>query len=83
MLPPTRLIIISLTLYFVFPLQIKNGTVWHLYCYYCTFTAVDTNGSDDYADDVCSLNEETECDVPPSFEDNWLVDPDVPLIEQE
>ena len=46
------------------------------------FTAVDTNGSDDYADDVCSLNEETECDVP-SFEDNQLVDPDVPLIEQE
>lgn len=49
---------------------------------YFTLTAVVTDGSDDYADDVCSLTEEAKCDVP-RFEDNQLVDPDVPLIEQE
>ena len=37
---------------------------------------------DSYADDVCSLNDELECDGS-LFEDNHLVDPDVPLIEQE
>ena len=45
-------------------------------------TAVDTDGSEDYAEDVCSLNGESGCSVP-IFEDNRLVDPDAPLIEQE
>lgn len=46
------------------------------------YTADDTDGSEDYAEDVCSSNDESECSVP-MFEDNQLVDPDVPLIEQE
>ena len=45
-----------------------------------SFTATDTEGSDDYTDDVCSMNEEARCSITTS---NHLVDPDVPLIEQE
>ena len=41
------------------------------------FTDADTDASDDYVDDVCSSNEENETVY------QSVVDPDVPLIEQE
>ena len=41
------------------------------------FIDADTDASDDYADDVCSSNEESETVY------QSVVDPDVPLIEQE
>ena len=46
--------------------------------------ATDTDGSEDYADDVCSVDEEAQRGVS-SLDtcNNHLVDPDVPLIEQE
>ena len=51
-------------------------SISHIYCD-ITFADADTDASDDYADDVCGVNEDSEALY------QSVVDPNVPLIEQE